>query len=118
MPTLEHNDAITQYWEEVKHKYPNVSFRTFEVACKAPFEFIKSCMRDNKLPIILVKYLGKIRPMRTKILKQMRFIETKTDEESVEKVNFLSLYLEKLSQYDEDRYNSSEDKEESNNEAA
>ena len=104
MPTLEHKDAIEQYWELVKSKYPYISFRGFEVVCKAPFEFIKSCMRDDSLPIILIKYLGKIRPIRTKILKQIRFIESKTDEYSKEKIEFLSSYLDELTEYDENRY--------------
>ena len=60
MPTINQEDGIREYYEQVKDQYPDIDFVRFRRVCKAPFEFIKSCIRDDSLPRIIIKYLGKL----------------------------------------------------------
>lgn len=61
MPQLEHDDAIKQYYEEVKHLYPDVSFIAFDKICRTPFKFVKGCIKSLAMPFIRLKYIGEFR---------------------------------------------------------
>lgn len=70
---LTNNDAIEQYWDEVNHKYPEVTKQQFIDMCKAPFAFFKQCMRDiTMLPVIMVKHIGKFKIFPGAIEKQIK----------------------------------------------
>lgn len=56
--TVEVDDGIKEYFEEVKDKY-NIPFDHFSMICKAPFLFFRKMMELPELPIINIKYLGK-----------------------------------------------------------
>ena len=55
---LDSEIAIKQYYEEVKHLYPHVTFDQFKEVCKAPFDYTKVQMASGELPVIRLKYLG------------------------------------------------------------
>lgn len=100
MPKLSHDEAIKGYWDTVKDKYPDMEFNVFENICKAPFEFIKQCIRNDSLPIITIKYLGKIRPFMPKINGILFAYKNKTEENYVKKSEFLKNYKKELQLYD------------------
>jgi hypothetical protein len=99
MPTLEHSKAIEQYYEQVKDKYPDVDFKEFNVICRTPFNFMKTLIRGTRLPIIMVKHLGKFIPSVARVKKKLvaekaYFDRGYTDEETYEKRrNFLQNFL-------------------------
>lgn len=72
MSILEHEDAIKEYYEQVKDKYPNIDFEKFRKICKSPFEFIKKCIRSNDMPKIMIKYIGKFRIFPGRIKKALK----------------------------------------------
>jgi hypothetical protein len=72
MPLIKHEEAIKQYWEEVKDKYPNISYAQFEIICKSPFKAVKEWIKGGGLPIIMLKYFGKFRVMRGTIIDFMK----------------------------------------------
>lgn len=58
MRKLDSDIAIQQYYEEVKHLYPHVTFEQFKEVCKGPFDYTKVQMASGELPVIRLKYLG------------------------------------------------------------
>lgn len=56
---LETKDLIQEYFEEVRSKYPDISFEKFSVICRAPFLFFRKMMERPDFPLIHVKYFGK-----------------------------------------------------------
>lgn len=61
MPFIEFDDVIKEYWHTVKHQYPYLDYRGFEMICKTPFDYVRHQMAIQELPTILVKYLGKFK---------------------------------------------------------
>lgn len=110
MPVIDNDKAIRGYWEEVKEKYPQLSFEKFEEICKAPFEYIKQSVRMDSLPIILIKYLGKLRPYRSTLLRMISAfkIKSKTEPRYIDKVEFLTKYVKHLNEYDKEDQEDSE----------
>lgn len=72
MPTLKHEDAIKEYWLQVKDQYPDIPYHQFEVICKSPFKAVREWIRGGGLPHIMVKYLGKFRVMKGTIEYMMK----------------------------------------------
>lgn len=72
MPTLEHEKAIKQYYEEVKEKYPDLDYDKFREICRTPFEYIKKVIMGGMLPKILVKHLGKFRTFPTRVKERIK----------------------------------------------
>lgn len=101
---------IKEYYEKVKHLYPNITFERFEETCKFPGYFIKFHMKSGKLPTIMVKYLGKfiVYPARVKceLESQRIFFEGKkiTEEEYIERKDMMEKFLVNFS----DGYNTYE----------
>lgn len=56
----ETDDLIRQYYEQVRDKYPEIDLEHFKVICKVPFLYFKKAMASAFLPIIHIKYLGKL----------------------------------------------------------
>ena len=108
MPLLTQEKAIKEYYEEVKHKYPDIDFERFEAICKAPMQFIKFCIKAGHLPKILVKHLGKFRVFPSKIKDQLkseqRFFEKGITDEAYyqQKKTFYEQYLKDLENERED----------------
>lgn len=79
MPLLDNETAIRQYYEQEKHKYPDMPYEQFKEICRSPSNFFKECIKSGRLPRIFVKYLGKFRvfPSRLKdeIRKYKRFFD-------------------------------------------
>lgn len=106
MPLLSQEDTIKGYWEEVKDKYPNISFDNFVEICKAPFNYVKKCIQVGDLPFILVKYLGKFRvyqgEIKRAITKNKVFFEKGIIDEWTFKKNdeFYTRYLKDVQDYD------------------
>lgn len=71
MPVMDNDRAIKEYWEEVKHEYPDISFEDFRKICRSPFDFIKKCISGGEFPRILVKYLGKFKVFEGRIRNLM-----------------------------------------------
>lgn len=111
MPLLTQEKAIKEYFEQVQHKYPGVSFDRFAEACKAPGNFIKHCIKGATLPLILVKHLGKFRVFKSKIKDKIndeeayfkKGITTKEVYES--RVNFYKEYLTELNRLQDEETN-------------
>ena len=61
MARLISEDLIKRYYDEVKHKYPNIPYNTFRSICRNPFNFIKFCMAMPHMPTINIKFFGKFR---------------------------------------------------------
>jgi len=114
MPILTQDQAIEQYYESVKDQYPDIDFQTFSTMCRTPSEFIKHCIRQDNIPIIHVKYLGKIRTYRTR-LKRIIYIYTKRvalnkdtpeiRQAYIDTIDYLCRYMKHLDEYDKKEIN-------------
>ena len=108
MPNLSHDKAIEEYWEQVKHQYPNLTFEQFQAACKSPFKAIKDWIRSDEFPYIFVKHLGKIRVTETKLYDKLSLNEYKfknnqiTEQEYLDTKKFLIDYLEEIKRENEE----------------
>lgn len=76
MPDLDRDDGIREYWEKVKHKYPDTSLEQFRDICNSPFDAVKDWIKSGTLPFILVKYLGKFVINSTKVLILIKRLDT------------------------------------------
>ena len=99
MPTLQHSKAIEEYYQQVKDKYPDISFERFNAICRSPFNFIKELIRSARLPIIMVKHLGKFVPAVSRVKQRLEaekvfFEKNIIDEETYKyRSTFLQNYL-------------------------
>lgn len=102
MPVLEQDDSIRQYYEQIKDKYPDLTFDQIRDMCKASFWFIKTQIERDDLPIIMVKYFGKFRVTKAKIKEMIdknimqRMYERVTQEEYEARDLFLKQKLQDL----------------------
>lgn len=109
MPLLKHNDAIAMYYEQVREKYPDLSYEEFELICMNPGRFTKHLMVQDYLPIISIKYLGKIVVFPSKIKKiiasNKNFLEKGILPKEVleERIAFYQDYLKALEKMKIDR---------------
>lgn len=56
---LEGRDLMEEYYNQVRDKYPDISFEKFVAVCRAPFLFFRKQMESPDFPLIHVKYFGK-----------------------------------------------------------
>lgn len=111
MPTLDQDRTIKEYWNEVSHKYPDIDFDRFTIICKAPFEFIKKCIREDSFPIIMIKYLGKMRVFPTTVRRAIKCLSHPLSGiVNTEKIDRLTTYLKDIKEYDE-KYKDTPDRE-------
>lgn len=102
MRTLEHDTAIEQYYEEVKHLYPGVDFDRFRLVCRAPFQYVKKCMASLSMPKIRIKYIGTFRVFQPRIKKALKILEIANDRGMVapegykHRKEWLTEYLKRL----------------------
>lgn len=69
MPVIEFDRLIEEYYEKVKDKYPDISLESFTKLCKAPFWFFNKSMGKATMPTIVIKYIGKLTILPSKIKK-------------------------------------------------
>lgn len=69
MSLLEHREAIAKYYETIREKYPNLSLEQVEAICRTPAEFIKKIIREGGLQDIYIKYVGKLKPSKDRLIK-------------------------------------------------
>ncbi len=108
MPNLDHTKAIQLYWQEVKEKYPHLSFDRFELICKSPFLAIRHWIRRGDFPIIMLKYMGKFKVTKPKVkvairINKLKFDQGhKTEEQYKFHKEFLDNYLEQMENEERD----------------
>jgi hypothetical protein len=51
-------DLMTEFYEEEKDKYPDVSFEQFKEICFGPWRFLRHEMESGRLPKVRLKYFG------------------------------------------------------------
>lgn len=94
MPDLSHYRAISEYWEEVKDQYPNISAEQFRVICESPWMAIKEWMRSERLPVIFMKYMGTFKPSKGTIRKMLgRMGDCMGSEDCLKRKAYLEEYL-------------------------
>ena len=87
MANLEHTELVSQYFESIRTKYPNLSLEDIQAICNIPATFIKNTIRSGELQDINIKYVGKlyVRENRLKryieTLKQLRKSDILSEEE-------------------------------------
>lgn len=57
--TIQVDKLIKEFYTSIKEKYPDLTLDEVEVMCKQFFYYIRSCMQDDSMPLIHIKYLGK-----------------------------------------------------------
>ena len=77
MALLETNDTIKEYYNEVKHLYPDMPYEQFVDICKQPFKFFKSKIEQDDMPNIDIKYFGKFRVFASTIKGKLNELELK-----------------------------------------
>jgi hypothetical protein len=75
MALLEHSKAIREYYNQVKDQYPELDHYQFERVCRAPWNYFKASMKEDGMPRICIKYLGKIFPSMSNIKKILGKLE-------------------------------------------
>lgn len=102
MPMLEHDNAIEEYYNEVKDKYPDIPFEKFKLICRTPWLYIKRCIQSTEMPIIHIKFFGKFRVFSHRVIKSLKACGTSyknnriTIEEYEARKKFLTGYLKQL----------------------
>ena len=94
---LEAEAVVKEYYESVRHNYPDISFEEFKKICYAPFEFTRKQMENDRLPVIRLKYFGTfmVYPKRAKgLLKDLGKKKVK-DKEFFRIRDMLESFLEK-----------------------
>ena len=51
-------DLIEEFYEEVKHIYPDLSINEFRIICNSPFSFAKQIINRGTLRNIRFQYFG------------------------------------------------------------
>ena len=61
-------DLIEEFYEEVKHIYPDLSIDEFKIICNSPFSFAKQVINRGILKNIRFQYFGvfEVMPSRVK----------------------------------------------------
>jgi hypothetical protein len=94
-------ELIQEYYQKVKHLYPDVPYEEFKLACTTPFLFARKEMESGELKTIRLKFFGTflVYPKRAKsMLEKMKsqFQELKLDAKVFfTKKAMLEKYLEK-----------------------
>ena len=58
MRRLDNSDLLHEYYNQVKHQYPDLSFEDFREVVTSPFNMLKEDMKAGKLSTVRLKYLG------------------------------------------------------------
>ena len=82
-------DLIEEFYEEVKHIYPDLSIDEFKIICNSPFSFAKQVINRGILKNIRFQYFGVFEVMSSRVKYSLKTLEA----------NF------KANKITEDRYN-------------
>lgn len=55
---LENPELMSEYFESIKEKYPDLTLEQVKEICPAPFEFLRKEIESGELPVIRLKYFG------------------------------------------------------------
>lgn len=55
---IDTQDLMLEFYEENKHKYPNMTFEEMRLICYTQFSYVKEEMENGELGNIRLKYLG------------------------------------------------------------
>lgn len=91
---IETDDSIKQYYELVKHKFPNMSYIQFQEICKNPFKFFKLKIETPEMPTIHIKYFGKLTVFSATIKRLLKELEVKKKYISIERYERYKINLQ------------------------
>lgn len=111
MALLDTNETIKEYYNEVKHLYPDIPFEQFMDICKQPFKFFKSKIEQDDMPNIDIKYFGKFRVFAASIKGKLKELELKKKFNQISEERYttfktnLEILLKKIQDNDDIRRN-------------
>ena len=65
-----------EYYEKVKHLYPELNFTEFAEICYVPWHYTRKHMASGELKAIRLKYFGLFSVLPGKIIGEMKHLET------------------------------------------
>ena len=68
-------DLIEEFYEEVKHIYPNLSINEFRIICNSPFNFVKQVINRGVLKNIRFQYFGVFEVMSSRVKYSLKTLE-------------------------------------------
>lgn len=68
-------DLIEEFYEEVKHIYPNLSIDEFRLICNSPFKFTKQVINRGTLKNIRFQYFGVFEVMPSRVKYSLKTLE-------------------------------------------
>ena len=97
---IQSDDLIEEFYKQLEDK-KGLSLEQVSRICKAPFNYFRSKMALQELPLIKVKYLGKFIAYEGSVKRLLVNLTNKFNEGKISKENFeiaknnLLLYLDK-----------------------
>ena len=82
-------DLIEEFYEEVKHIYPDLSINEFRLICNSPFKFTKQVINRGILKNIRFQYFGVFEVMPSRVKYSLKTLEEnfKTNKITEERYN-------------------------------
>ena len=68
-------DLIEEFYEEVKHIYPDLSINEFRLICNSPFKFTKEVINRGTLRNIRFQYFGVFEVMSSRVKYSLKTLE-------------------------------------------
>ena len=68
-------DLIEEFYEEVKHIYPDLSIDEFKIICNSPFKFTKQVINRGILKNIRFQYFGVFEIMSSRVKYSLKTLE-------------------------------------------
>ena len=68
-------DLIEEFYEEVKHIYPDLSIDEFKIICNSPFKFTKEVINRGTLRNIRFQYFGVFEVMPSRVKYSLKTLE-------------------------------------------
>ena len=68
-------DLIEEFYEEVKHIYPDLSISEFRLICNSPFKFTKEVINRGTLKNIRFQYFGVFEVMPSRVKYSLKTLE-------------------------------------------
>ena len=68
-------DLIEEFYEEVKHIYPDLSINEFRIICNSPFNFVKQVINRGVLKNIRFQYFGVFEVMSSRVKYSLKTLE-------------------------------------------
>lgn len=68
-------DLIEEFYEEVKHIYPDLSIDEFKIICNSPFSFTKQVINRGTLKNVRFQYFGVFEVMPSRVKYSLKTLE-------------------------------------------